>query len=167
MSIMINRPAQLTVSVPATVGGPGTSRPAPERTLQVAWSQSDGRYVAMSVTVTHPLQPVTTHDLSRSAVRRTIADGLRPAILEANPHLASSPVVQTWAKGPNHHARKMAAAKQRHPGPEALALAALVLDLERTVGGPPVKTLARCLGLGRDEARRWADKIRRIRNRGR
>lgn len=133
----------------------------PSRTYQASWTPALGRYTAAEVTVNHPMVPVKTGDLARSAVRRSIADGIRGELLDANPALASIPAVQTWAKGAPHHARKLGASHVKNPGDLHLQHAALVVRLERIVGGFAVRTLSRCMGIDYPSAKRWMRILRR------
>jgi hypothetical protein len=121
-----------------------------------------GRYVALSVTVEHPLYPVTGADLAHTPVRRLIANGLRAAVLEANPDLANNPVAKTWVKGDGHSARPLAKRLREKPTNELLKQAGLVLRLERIVGGRAVVTMARCMGIDYAEAKRWLPWIRHV-----
>lgn len=133
----------------------------PTRTIEAAWTVPLGRYTAASVTVASPMNPVLTPDLARSAVRRTIAAGLRAPLLEANPHLAGIAAVDAWVRGDGHRARRIAASRAKHPDAALLEQAALVVRLERIVGGFAVRTMERCMGINYPTAKRWMGLLRR------
>lgn len=151
----ITTPPFLSLEVPGDMQRPTLS-------VQAVFSQAAGRYVAASVTLANPMAPVTTRQLAASALRRTMAEQLRAPVLAANPQLGSMPVIRTWAKGTGHTGRRPAAGRVAEPSAELLHTAALVLRLERLVGGHTVKTLARCFHLEHEEAMRWAGRIRRL-----
>lgn len=153
--VQINTPQFMSVTVP---GGPDE----PTRQIDAVHSPDLGRYIAATVTVSHPFEPVTTSALARSAVRRHLAQGLREQLLAANPVLGSDDRVRTWARGEDHRGRRPAAAKVAEPDEKLLASATTVLHLERIVGGHAVKTLARCFALEHEEAVRWARKADRL-----
>lgn len=147
----ITTPAVLTAEHP---GGLQT----PHRSIRATFNRSLGRYAAASVTIEHPMSPVTGDTLRRTPVRRLVADGLRAQLLAANPHL-SDPVYKTWTKGDTAHARPMARRLMQEPTPEILQEAETILILERLIGGHPVKTLQRCLGIDDRTARKWSRQL--------
>lgn len=151
----VQTPRNLSVTAPRTAT-------EPSRTIRTMLDPTLGRYVALSVTVEHPLYPVTGADLAHTPVRRLIANGLRAAVLEANPDLASNAVVKTWAKGDAHSARPLAKQLREWPTNDLLRQAGLIMRLERIVGGRPVITMARCLGIGYADAKRWLPKVRHV-----
>lgn len=147
----ITTPKFLTVSI-------GGSNNEPTRTFEVVWNEPLGRYTAISVTVTRPIAPVTTEDLSGSAVRRSIANGIRPLLLAANPELADQQVFKVWAD-PSRKARPLAAHKITDPDPEVVERAATLIALERAVGGFPIRTLQRCLKIEYHDAKRLVRRL--------
>lgn len=150
----ITTPGFLTAQVPGTID-------TPARTIDAAWNASEGRYTAATVTISHPMNPVKTPDLARSAVRRTIAENIREQLLAANPHLTNIPAVVTWAKGEGHHARKISKSRTLEPRSIDLEHAALVVRLERIVGGFAVRTMSRCMGIDYPTAKRWMGRLKR------
>lgn len=120
-----------------------------------------GRYVAKSVLMEAPINQINYKNI-KLPVRRLLAENLRPLVADNNPDLVNNhPNVKTWAE--NRKGRKMARNKQINPTVNLLEEAALIMDLERTVGGFPVRTLTRVMGIDYKYAKKWADKIRRMR----
>lgn len=148
----INTPVVLEASLPGTLDDP-------QVVIRTTLSRSEGRYVAMSVDVQHPMRHIRSVELHRVPVRRLIADGLRPELLAANPDLSKTPACQVWAKGPSARAHKLAQHTATDPDAATLEAARAVLQLERLVGGLPVKALERCLGIDRATAKRWARRL--------
>lgn len=142
----IQTPAVLTVSRPGTVQDPTVS-------ITAAYKPDEGRYVAASISVEHPFGQVRSTDLRRVAVRRSIANLLRAPLAEANPDLLTDRAVKVWASGKT--ARAVSEKRAVTPGPQDLASAALVVRLERLVGGFPVRAVERACGVDYDNAKRW------------
>lgn len=149
----INTPVVLEASLPGTLDDP-------QVVIRTTLSRSEGRYVAMSVNVQHPMRHIRSVEMRHVPVRRLIADGLRTELLAANPDLSKIPSCQIWAKGPSTRARRAAKAVVEHPSDAVLDEARTILKLERLVGGFPVRALERCLGIDYATAKKWARRLR-------
>lgn len=148
----ITLPPWLTVQTP----GP---RPGIIITAIVSLDAHTGRYEPQSVTVENPLEPITPADMRVLAIRRRIAEALRPVLLEANPQLHGIPAVKAW--GGASKGRKPAAASIENPRPQDLGAAALVMALETAAGGFTIRAVERACRVDYDVARRWAARVRR------
>lgn len=148
----VETPSMLTVQVPGDEASPTV-------TVLASYNAALGRYAAASVFVEHPFAEVRSSVLRRTPVRRILAEGLRPQLLEANPALGRDRAVKAWAAGKN--GRRPAAKQVASPDAAHLASAAAVLSLERTVGGFPVRAVERAFGIERADAARWVRLVRK------
>jgi len=154
-------PNQIITPSILSVSLPGDDH-EPSREATASWSQAHGRYIPVSVSLSHPFDPIKGLHLHRTSVRRLLADGLREQIVAANPGIDVIPAVKTWAQGEAHHARAIAKALREQPSSTLLAAAEVVLALETIVGGlAPIRTVQRCMGIEHEDAKRWVRTIRR------
>ena len=130
-------------------------------TVIATWDPELKRYTAQSVAVESPIEPITYKNI-RLPMRRIVANGTRPGLLEANPEITKKyPAAKVWAR--SGKGRKMAKAKQENPTQDILDEAWIIMELERRVGGMPIRTVSRVMGIEYHIARRWADYFRRNR----
>ena len=111
-------------------------------------------YTPSQVQVAAVFGRIGSRDIHRLALRRTMADALRPRLLDANPEAVSTfPILKTWANGRTSHVRSTHVAE--HPTKAQLQSAAIVARFERYVGGAPCRAIERCCGIDYASARRW------------
>lgn len=142
----ITTPRFLTLTPRMNAGEPAVS-------IRVAHNERAGVYTNTAVSVEHPMVAVTPTKIAKLRIGSLRRDALRAALAAENPALSKTPAVKTFFKGTN--GRAVSEKTRTNPSDEHLETAATIYRLALLVGDFPVQSVARCLGLERQDAARW------------
>lgn len=124
-----------------------------QASVSAMWFPQKGRYMPASVSIAHPLVPITGGVLRHTPLRAMSAQRLREPLLAANPELLKLPAVKAFTKGTK--GRAPSAKDILDPPAKHLEPAAIVFRLARIVGAFPVRSVQTAFALDYSDAKRW------------
>lgn len=127
--------------------------------IMAAFRKNEGRYIASSVSLAHPMDPITATSLRTTRLRAVLDQTVREALQEPNTVLMGIEPVRAFLSA--RKGRSVARKYYTEPSDEHLENAALVMKLAQASGAFVVRAVESSFGIDYPTAKSWVGKVRR------
>lgn len=127
--------------------------------IMAAFRKHEGRYIASSVSLAHPMDAITATSLRKTRLRTVLDQTIREALQEPNTVLMGIEPVRAFLGA--RKGRSVARKYHAEPSEEHLENAAIVMKLAHASGAFVVRAVESSFGIDYATAKSWVGKVRR------